>query len=1318
MIKQSQSAPRGPKKSRFDGLDVASAAAFGRTLIGHKVVNVYDGQRAASGDGRGTFLLKLANTNSSTSTEIDGTKEKESNRKVMLLIESGVRFHSTKFFTSFDSGGVAPSPFATKLRKHLRNLRLEGVCQLGMLDRVIDLRFGSGGNVHHLIIEMYGRGNIILCDGEYLILALLRVHEYTPVEQYDAKGSIVVAQKGVLVRVGNVYPVTYATTLRSVQVDVHEVNEEIRERIDAKVDIKNQNETRTGNSLGAANTTVESESVTILDSILKMNGEQALLWAKSELEVMKKWAEGDSSGKKSNSGNKKSGKKGDGSASIKALLLRPSSGVFHYGPSLIEHCIISAQLPLNVDTKLFPDTLSEIFPVNLWDLLIKALRVVGQSVIDDLSTGDGRGYILYHSKSSTAEIHQPDSNVSIPAPISTTASVLHSDKIFLEFQPHLLLQHVDYPYLEYPTFSAAVDDFFSLLEGQKRIQRAEIAEKTARDRLERIRCDQADRASTLDTETGELRLKAALVEAHADDIDKALSVVRSGLDAGLDWDALDRLVKVERSNGNPIALLIRRLELSDNAVILEILDVINYNPDKDEIPILLEIKVDIQDSAHGNARVMYARCRVNEEKSKRTIEASKGALEAAEVNAKKQIEEARKQGRAVVIAPHRVTHWFEKFHWFITSDDYLVIGGRDAQQNEVLVKKYLRPGDAYLHADVHGASSCVLRAKRRRTLDGKATEVLPLSDRALQEAGNFTICNSSAWKSRTVTSAWWVEAHQVSKTAPTGEYLVVGSFMVRGKKNFLPASQLEMGLGVMFRLGDDMSIKRHANERRDYMLITQENLDNTSDHIKLPTKIKGRLPTSLSRNQDNILSTPHINEHSVLRINDIPSSDSNVKREDSSYNNKDSIPNLPMENVDNKHSDGVDTSNEVIEFNQVSAPEGKKSQSKKKKGMSVRDRKLIKRYGSLKAAEEMLESQKKETSGDVPQVAKSIKAQELLPKANTKITRGKKAKIKKIAKKYADQDDEDRKLAIQALQGGEKLKKNSKKNKRQNEGAKSSEQVQAAAETTALLVRDTRDVVEKLSEEIRKILAQCVTVKGTENNNDGNTEDLVRWEKFDAEVLEQLILLDSSETQLTVVNRLAELNKTRRIDNFSSSLGGIIRTVKKYGHEGIQPTLSNGKEEDHKQRKTKAEKAAEIEDWREILAEDGIIEDGKENLVGGVDDTTEIEKLTGKAVADDILMYAIPVCAPYQALSKYKYRVKLTPGSQKRGKASKQCLEMFMKLDNDITNRSSNSRCLELIKAVNDNEWVQAICGEVRISAPGASKLMKKQKAIKKKLKK
>ena len=40
----------------------------------------------------------------------------------------------------------------------------------------------------------------------------------------------------------------------------------------------------------------------------------------------------------------------------------------------------------------------------------------------------------------------------------------------------------------------------------------------------------------------------------------------------------------------------------------------------------------------------------------------------------------------------------------------------------------------------------------------------------------------------------------MSKTAPTGEYLPTGSFIIRGKKNFLPPQPLIMGLAFMFRL--------------------------------------------------------------------------------------------------------------------------------------------------------------------------------------------------------------------------------------------------------------------------------------------------------------------------------------------------------------------------------------------------------------------------------------------------------------------------------------------------------------------------------------
>ena len=64
-----------------------------------------------------------------------------------------------------------------------------------------------------------------------------------------------------------------------------------------------------------------------------------------------------------------------------------------------------------------------------------------------------------------------------------------------------------------------------------------------------------------------------------------------------------------------------------------------------------------------------------------------------------------------------------------------------------------------------------------------------------------------------MTSAWWVHANQVSKTAPSGEYLTTGSFMIRGKKNYLPPSPLVMGFGFLFKL-DDACVANHLGERK------------------------------------------------------------------------------------------------------------------------------------------------------------------------------------------------------------------------------------------------------------------------------------------------------------------------------------------------------------------------------------------------------------------------------------------------------------------------------------------------------------------------
>lgn len=92
--------------------------------------------------------------------------------KVTLLIESGTRFHTTAFEWPKN---VVPSGFSMKLRKHLKNKRLERISQLAT-DRIVDFQFGTGEAAYHVLLELYDRGNIILTDYEQIILYILRPH--------------------------------------------------------------------------------------------------------------------------------------------------------------------------------------------------------------------------------------------------------------------------------------------------------------------------------------------------------------------------------------------------------------------------------------------------------------------------------------------------------------------------------------------------------------------------------------------------------------------------------------------------------------------------------------------------------------------------------------------------------------------------------------------------------------------------------------------------------------------------------------------------------------------------------------------------------------------------------------------------------------------------------------------------------------------------------------------------------------------------------------------------------------------------------------
>uniref|UniRef100_A0A7S3KZD8 NFACT RNA-binding domain-containing protein n=1 Tax=Amphora coffeiformis TaxID=265554 RepID=A0A7S3KZD8_9STRA len=1143
-------------KQRFDSLDVlAMVAHLQRTILGRRVVNIYDGENAD------TYILKL-----------DGDP------KAFLCLQSGIRFND---FDVFSADGTMPSPFCSKLRKHLRGLRIEQVKQIGT-DRVVLFSFlGGNAGKHFIILELYAKGNLILTDADYSIVALLRSHVYQDKNNQAA-------EETVAVKVGSVYPVTYAADV-----------------------------TQSG---AAATATAAAEGIL---------SDDPEAWAMAALAVPSKKA-----------------------LTLKTLLLRNTSGVSQHGPALLEHCILFAKLSPHKPLKDWNMTAKQ------WQILQMALRQEAPAVLQRLtqsSSSDTAGFLIYDNMT-TMKTSSNDNN-DTKETCNTPILAKYPDKMLLEFQPHILLQHTERPYLEVANFGVAVHDFFGQLQTQKAVLRAQAATKTVQSKLEKARLDQQERLQALEEEQTILFRQAKAVEREAETVDQALTIINSALNSGMDWDQLEEIVQVEQENQNPIALLITALKLEDDYMTLRLPVDPYLDPDGETISVDIVLK----ETAHANASRLFGKYRNSKEKAQKTIESADKALQAAEETAQRQLAEAQKKTRQPAInLAKRKPFWFEKFHWFITSDNYLAVGGKDAHQNEILVKRYLRPGDAYLHADVHGASSVILRAKRRRTKSGK-TVPIPLSEQALREAGNFTICHSSAWASRMVTSAWWVESHQVSKTAPSGEYLTVGSFMIRGKKNFLPPSQLEMGLAVLFRLGDEESMARHQNERRDFALLAMEEEASDDDD-----------------EEENVVHDKEgKNKESVGKRN--------VK------------PNRVVDE-DDEQDEEESGNHETPETEIVTGSDKNKNG---KKGLSARDRKLIKKYGSLEEAERVLAS--RPTDGDNGSVSMSASAATTTDGPEQPGNkRGKKAKLKRAKKKYGDQDEEDRELAMLLLQGSTKKDKRKEKTK-QKQGEPTEAQQQVAAETSAVLKKDVSVLVEGLDEDVRNALGDSVEF---ETPDGGVSRD---WQKIDFDIVEQLLALQPREAQLAAAKRLRSLSMGKNIDNLSLSLAGIIRTIRKHGYENLEKKVEEeeqtvANEAENEKGQNVASKESEIPVANEVDVDEDV-----------GDDTAELTKLTGIPVAEDSLLYAMPVFAPYQTLTKYALRVKLTPGNMKRGKAAKAAIEMLLAASGQDGN---GKRMKEMIKVINDNDFVQTLISDVKITSAGASKVTKQQKAKSKKNKK
>lgn len=194
-----------------------------------------------------------------------------------------------------------------------------------------------------------------------------------------------------------------------------------------------------------------------------------------------------------------------------------------------------------------------------------------------------------------------------------------------------------------------------------------------------------------------------------------------------------------------------------------------------------KMKVDIflNKTVEENAAFYYEQVKKAKKKIKGATEAiEKFKTQLADINESYQEKAQRKS--------QRKHFWFEKFRWFFTSAQFLVIGGRDATTNEIIVKKHTEKGDIVFHTDMAGSPFFVIKA------GGKS-----ISQQSLQEVADATASFSRAWKLGMSTNpVFYVNPEQVSKQANSGEYLTKGAFVIKGKTNYLD-NKMNLAIGVI-----------------------------------------------------------------------------------------------------------------------------------------------------------------------------------------------------------------------------------------------------------------------------------------------------------------------------------------------------------------------------------------------------------------------------------------------------------------------------------------------------------------------------------------
>ncbi|KAF2487231.1 hypothetical protein BDY17DRAFT_243734 [Neohortaea acidophila] len=897
-------------------------------------------------------------------------------------------------------------------------------------------------------------------------------------------------------------------------------------------------------------------------------------------------------------------KKKGGDALRKALAVTTTE----YPPVLLDHALFVSDF----DKTLQPELV--VASDELLDKLLNALQEAQRVVQEITSKETAKGYII-------ARPTRRAEDKAATADSDDREGLAYDD--FHPFKPAQFAADTSITFLEYEGFNKTADEFFSSLEGQKLESKLQEREDNAKRKIEHAREEQAKRLDGLQ-QVQELNIrKAQAIEANVERVEEAVAAVNGLIAQGMDWVDIGGLIANEQARGNPVAQTISLpLKLHENTVALLLSEVDAVEEDEmadetdseasdteDEQPAQskqkspdkrLTIDVDLALSAWANARQYYDQKRSAAVKQEKTAQASQKALKSTEQKVMADLKKGLKQEKDV-LRPVRKQMWFEKFIYFISSDGYLVLAGKDAQQNEILYRRHLKKGDVYIHAELNGAASVIIK-NRIGTPDA------PIPPSTLSQGGHLAVCTSSAWDTKAVYSAWWVNADQVSKTAPSGEFLTPGSFVVRGKKNFLPPAQLLLGFAVLFQISEE-SKARHVKHR--LLNVFPETPDLTDSETIAESSNQGDGSDTAGSDDDFLDATPR-----PPAVHDSSDEFPDATRTPESFEEGD-FGRAAAERGEAEDDDLPDATG----GHEDDGDEGEDDDAPRANPLQVNGAvKPPKPNPSTDSApiEEDNESNTDEDSSDEESHSKHTSSNDTsataahheadrssLSTASTvkptpqKHVRGKRGKTKKAAAKYAEQDEEDREAAMRLLgsRAGD--------DKRRAEAAEKAEKKESVEEAR--------------------------------------------------------------------VRRRAQHEKAQK--------------------EGL-----------------------EAEEIRRMNLEEGVDELDEHEAAS----LTVLDALVGTPLPGDEILEAIPICAPWSALTKYKYKAKMQPGQQKKGKAVREILGKWVKDAADPKRIDQHSRDTEkiwpregeLIKAWKEAEVVGIIpVKSVRVMMSGGGTGGEKGKA-------